>query len=155
MYYVRVKDNETIFPYSVFQFRKDFPRVSIPGISLVDVDQAFLRNNGIYDVKIKNPPLYNKRTEKLSPIILEKEGNVYYTKYEVVALNQEELNQVRENEIREVIQKRNSLLQNSDWSQLPDSPVDKESWKVYRQALRDITLQDGYPFEVIWPSAPA
>lgn len=155
MYYVRIKDNETIFPYSLFQFRRDFPYVSIVGASLVDVDQNFLKSNGIYDVKIKNPPSYDRKTEKLSPIILEKEDDVYYTKYEVISLNQKELEEVRENEIREVIQKRNQLLQNSDWTQLEDSPADKESWRVYRQALRDISLQNGYPFEVIWPSAPA
>jgi hypothetical protein len=32
---------------------------------------------------------------------------------------------------------RNQLLTNSDWTQLADAQCDKESWAVYRQALRD------------------
>jgi len=40
---------------------------------------------------------------------------------------------------------RNKLLQESDWTQLTDSPADKAEWAVYRQALRDITDQAGFP----------
>lgn len=54
-----------------------------------------------------------------------------------------------------VVRDRNSLLQQSDWTQLPDVPLaTKEAWAVYRQALRDITQQPGYPTEVNWPVAP-
>ena len=34
---------------------------------------------------------------------------------------------------------RNRLLRESDWTQLPDSPADKERWAIYRQQLRDMT----------------
>lgn len=51
--------------------------------------------------------------------------------------------------------KRAKLLQQSDWTQLPDVPLaTKEVWATYRQALRDITDQPGYPTEVVWPVAP-
>lgn len=54
-----------------------------------------------------------------------------------------------------VKQKRNSLLAESDWTQLPDVPLEtKQAWVTYRQALRDITTQEGYPFNVIWPTKP-
>ncbi len=50
------------------------------------------------------------------------------------------------------IYKRNSLLASSDWTQLPDVPlVTKTVWAVYRQALRDITDQVGYPLNIEWP----
>jgi hypothetical protein len=50
---------------------------------------------------------------------------------------------------------RAQLLQSSDWTQLPDVPLaTKEAWAVYRQALRDITLQAGYPLAIDWPLAP-
>lgn len=53
------------------------------------------------------------------------------------------------------INKRNRLLAASDWTQLPDVPLaTKEVWATYRQALRDITDQPGYPLEVVWPVAP-
>ena len=51
--------------------------------------------------------------------------------------------------------KRATLLAASDWTQLPDVPLEtKAAWATNRQALRDITEQDGFPFDVIWPTAP-
>lgn len=51
--------------------------------------------------------------------------------------------------------RRNQLLTASDWTQLPDVPLaTKESWAVYRQALRDIT-QQADPFNIVWPVPPA
>jgi len=48
---------------------------------------------------------------------------------------------------------RNDKLTQSDWTQLADSTADKAAWATYRQALRDITLQAGFPWTVIWPDA--
>lgn len=54
-----------------------------------------------------------------------------------------------------VISQRNQLLSESDWSQLGDIPsATKMKWKDYRQGLRDITEQAGYPLNVIWPDKP-
>jgi len=41
---------------------------------------------------------------------------------------------------------RNRLLAESDWTQLPDTPIDRQAWAVYRQALRD--------FPATWTPAP-
>jgi len=50
--------------------------------------------------------------------------------------------------------KRDNLLQTSDWTQLPDVPITtKEAWATYRQALRDITNQSD-PFNITWPTVP-
>ena len=50
---------------------------------------------------------------------------------------------------------RHLLLTRSDWTQLPDVPSEtKEAWAAYRQALRDITKQTGYPYEINWPTVP-
>jgi hypothetical protein len=56
---------------------------------------------------------------------------------------------------KEIKIKRNFLLVESDWSQLPDVSEEVSSlWKEYRQALRDITKQEGYPKVVVWPEKP-
>jgi len=53
------------------------------------------------------------------------------------------------------LSKRNILLLMTDWTQLPDVPSQhKEAWAEYRQKLRDITTQQGYPFNIIWPIKP-
>jgi hypothetical protein len=50
--------------------------------------------------------------------------------------------------------RRNDMLTVSDWTQMPDAPVDRQAWAAYRQALRDVTGQDGFPLNIIWPTAP-
>lgn len=56
----------------------------------------------------------------------------------------------------EVRQKRDFLLYQCDWTMLPDAPpeVIKADWEVYRQALRDVTNQPGFPASVVWPTPP-
>jgi hypothetical protein len=51
-------------------------------------------------------------------------------------------------------QQRNQKLTESDWTQVADAPVDKAAWATYRQALRDITAQEGFPHNVVWPTRP-
>jgi hypothetical protein len=56
---------------------------------------------------------------------------------------------------RPILEKRNRLLLDSDWTQIPDAQVpNKSEWATYRQALRDITLQPGYPMNFMWPEKP-
>jgi len=49
---------------------------------------------------------------------------------------------------------RGEKLADSDWTQVADAPVDKAVWATYRQALRDITAQSGFPWTITWPDAP-
>ena len=49
---------------------------------------------------------------------------------------------------------RSMLLFSSDWTQVNDAQVDAVAWATYRQALRDITDQAGFPNEVVWPTKP-
>ena len=55
----------------------------------------------------------------------------------------------------QIADERSKLLAQTDWTQLPDVPEQtRAAWVGYRQALRDITTQAGYPFDVRWPSKP-
>lgn len=52
-------------------------------------------------------------------------------------------------------EERTGLLASSDWTQMPDySGANKTDWATYRQALRDITTQAGFPNTVTWPTKP-
>lgn len=51
-------------------------------------------------------------------------------------------------------EQRDLLLQQSDWTQVPDAPVNATSWASYRQALRDVPTQSGFPNSVNWPTKP-
>jgi len=59
-----------------------------------------------------------------------------------------------EQEASEVRSQRDALLAETDWTQVADAPVDQQAWSTYRQALRDIPEQNGFPGDVDWPSKP-
>lgn len=56
--------------------------------------------------------------------------------------------------VSEARAQRNALLAASDWSQLPDAPVDQAAWAAYRQALRDVPGQADFPANIAWPQKP-
>lgn len=56
-----------------------------------------------------------------------------------------------------VRRQREQLLFSSDWTQIADAPFSEEkkaAWRAYRQELRDITKQSGFPWDVVWPTRP-
>ncbi|EML1602127.1 phage tail assembly chaperone [Burkholderia cenocepacia] len=51
--------------------------------------------------------------------------------------------------------RRDAELAATDWTQSPDAPVDiRTKYAEYRQALRDLPEQPGWPDSVQWPTAP-
>lgn len=53
--------------------------------------------------------------------------------------------------------KRDSLISDTDYLLCADYPIsaeDLKAVKAYRQALRDVPQQEGFPFEVVWPELP-
>jgi len=55
---------------------------------------------------------------------------------------------------KSVRQTRGDKLKDSDWTQVADAPVNKAAWATYRQALRDVTGQQGFPWTIQWPEMP-
>ena len=49
---------------------------------------------------------------------------------------------------------RDAMLTASDWTQVADAPVDQVAWAIYRQALRDVPNQSGFPENIVWPTRP-
>ena len=49
---------------------------------------------------------------------------------------------------------RTEMLRDSDWTQIADSTADKTAWATYRQALRDVPAQTGFPWTITWPTQP-
>lgn len=74
-------------------------------------------------------------------------------KYQIVENPPVSLEVLAEN----VRSERNRRLTETDWYMMPDYPADPETLEVvknYRKALRDITLQSGFPRDVEWPVMP-
>ena len=72
------------------------------------------------------------------------------------AAQAQELQQQKEQQQKfELLAERKAKLVATDWTQLPDVPLEtKQAWAEYRQALRDVTDQPGYPTDVVWPTPP-
>lgn len=111
----------------------------------------FLAEHGAYKVSVFLP--HDRVTEKLvqcDPYIL---GEYAYT-VKVEPKTQAEIDDAAMVSAHKIRAERAALLAASDWTQLSDSPVDKVEWAVYRQKLRDIPSQAGFPSVVEWPEVP-
>lgn len=142
MYYVKIVNNNPEW-YNLTQLRLDNPTTSFPkNISAEDL-AAF----NVYEVNVSQPPAVNNWTEDLQLSTPTKNGNKWVASWNVI--RKPEL-QVAFG-IREA---RNEKLKECDWTQIADCTADKTAWANYRQALRDITSQPGFPYNVTWPTEP-
>jgi hypothetical protein len=96
---------------------------------------------------VENPPVVNSSNEKLK-------WDSESFSWQVVLKTKEELEIETESISASVREYRNKLLNQSDWTQVLDAPVDRERWAVYRQSLRDITRSLNFPDSVEWPVPP-
>lgn len=78
----------------------------------------------------------------------------WYTKYSVTNMDVDAITAKDEEQAKSVRASRTEKLKDSDWTQVADSPVDQAAWATYRQALRDITAQEGFPWDIEWPEQP-
>jgi hypothetical protein len=76
----------------------------------------------------------------------------WYTKYSVADMDDETKAFKDAEQAKSVRTARDEKLKDSDWTQIADAPVDKAVWATYRQALRDVPTQSGFPWEVTWPT---
>lgn len=81
-----------------------------------------------------------------------------YTDEEGVLHSREEQEQAflakrNEDQWKTIREQRNKKLSECDWTQVADAPVNALQWAIYRQALRDVTLQTD-PFNISWPVSP-
>lgn len=73
-------------------------------------------------------------------------GSIVERAYLVVNKTTEEIQADVQNKAEEVRTERNQKLAESDWTQLPDAPVDQQAWAAYRQSLRDLSAVNGFPY---------
>lgn len=74
-------------------------------------------------------------------------------RFQIVAVPEPTNEEVAE----QVRAERDRRIAETDWYMMPDYPADPETLEVvknYRKALRDITLQSGFPRAFKWPVVP-
>ena len=109
---------------------------------------------GVHKKQIVTPPYHDPATQNLEegPALLI--DGVWTQNYIVSDLSADESAATVGAQWDVVRVERNKLLVESDWTQLPDAPVDAAAWATYRQALRDVTTQAN-PFAIVWPESPS
>jgi|LakMenEpi03Aug12_release.lakeMendotaPanAssembly.Ray.scaffolds.fasta_scaffold180374_3 hypothetical protein len=144
-----IQDNEII---KIGNSNELFPNVSFPANG---PESEFLIANSA--MMVKQFIDLDETKQKLIPTDPYIKDNIVYT-VDVVNKSEDELNADNERILTQlgdsIRHNRNLLLKDSDWTQIADAPVDKTAWANYRQELRDITLQESFPFDIIWPEKP-
>jgi len=74
----------------------------------------------------------------------------WYTKY---TIGERDRGEIDDQQAENVRSQRDRLIEKSDWRAVSDRKLEPE-WKEYRQALRDISKQEGFPHDVKWPVDP-
>lgn len=129
--------------YTVGQLHRDNPQTSFPR----HTPEELLAEYGVYTCARPEYPIFDWRTSRVvDGEFYQDASGGWFQSYVVENLSQDEAE-------RNVRSHRDSLLQQTDWMALSDNTITPEN-AAYRQALRDITTQEGFPYNVVWPTKP-
>ena len=157
--YAKVSSNDTVikYPYTLADLKRDHAAEGFKTMPADDVLAAF----GIVPVTPTREPDHDITNQWAVWGTPAKVNSVWLHVWNIVPLSAEETaNRVAalQNDVRST---RNDLLKESDWTQIADAPsggawagVDKAAWATYRQQLRDVPAQSGFPANVTWPVKP-
>lgn len=144
----RIKSNGRV--ESQGSIRKMFPNVSLPRVW----DESVLAYLGV-DPVFESPTPTTTRYQTAFKDGLEQDAQGRWLwKWTVSEMDDEAKASLDEGQAKSVREQRNKLIAECDWTQVADAPVDKEAWATYRQALRDVPAQAGFPWDVTWPIKP-
>lgn len=144
------------FPYTLGDLRRDNPQTSFPK----KIGDALLASYGIYHVMPEPQPEHDPLVQTVvrdsqphnnETAVDEETGETYETGRWVIGYTVESKPQDQAEEA--IRNQRDRLLTDTDWMALSDNTMTPE-WASYRQALRDITSQAGFPYSVVWPTKP-
>lgn len=128
----------------------DYPDTSFPA----DPSQSDLPQDVFIVVQDQPPPCGRFQVLERDTAPSLKQDGLWHFGYTVRDMTPQEKESYTVDQGNVVRARRDELLLQSDWTQLPDSPADKPAWATYRQQLREITSQPGFPLDIVWPVAP-
>lgn len=161
MNYAKIKDGAVVqYPYGLGELAQERPNAV--SAAQYDLETCFASTDlpaaGFSLAAVAEDPVPNfdsltqECTLSTTPEIV---GGVWVLRWVVTDKDAEQLAIELYSRKLNVRARRNDLLAQSDWTQLNDSPVDKAAWAVYRQSLRDLTDQQGFPDKITWPEVPS
>lgn len=153
--YVKVSNNSVVkYPYTLREMREENTNVCFPDL-IPDEDLALF---GVYRVDVNTIPTYDNVNQRVEwPTIPSLVDGKWVLVGQVIDKTQEQLDSDTLSQAKLIRNERRELLKDSDWTQMSDSPLsspEKVVWATYRQELRDVSDQSGFPWDVVWPVAP-
>lgn len=138
------------FPYTVGQLRRDNPNTSFPR----RIPDSVLATYGVFSVTEDAKPSFDPATQNIARNAMpHQQGDQWIIGWTVSSKTAEEQQAYTDRLAASARSKRDSLLAETDWMALSDVTMSAEM-ATYRQALRDITDQQGFPSSVTWPTKP-
>jgi hypothetical protein len=143
---IRTQDGKVMYEA---EFRALFPNTSLPQ----QLTETLINDLG-GDVVFEGPQAQPTRYQVGFADGVQQIDGKWYTKYSVADMDAEAIAAKDTEQAKAMRSQRTDKLKDSDWTQVADAPVDQAAWATYRQALRDITAQPGFPWDTQWPDAP-
>jgi hypothetical protein len=150
MFYVLTDGSDILvrYPYTLADLKRDNLSTSFPQVISDEIAADF----NCFPVTPTDPPAYDYTVNLERTAVLQ--STEWVEQWISTPATPEEIQERTDNEANEVRQERDRLLEESDWTQLPDTPVDPAAWTTYRQDLRNVPQQAGFPWNVTWPIPP-
>ena len=144
---IRIRETGAVVTSS--EFRAMHPNTGFPQVLVEEILDAFGA-----DPVFNGPQAQPSRYQMAYRDGVEQVDGRWFTKYSVADLDDEAKAAKDAEQAKSVRDTRNQKLKDTDWTQVADAPVDKAAWAAHRQALRDITSQAGFPWDINWPDQP-
>ena len=150
MFYAKLTaDNKVArYPYTLTDLKRENTNTSFPAL----IDDATAASFSVVPVKPTLPPVANYQVNLERTAVLQ--NNSWVEKWVETPATPEQISERTAAAANDARLKRNQLLIDCDWTQLPDAPVNADVWATYRQELRDITGQLDFPWSIEWPEMP-
>jgi hypothetical protein len=143
--YIKLENGE-VSEYDLRNLKKENPSMSFPQV----LSPQLLADFNIFECTEEEDPVIDHYWQQVERGDFEKTATGWILR-KIVS------NRPLEEAQFEVRARRDSLLQSSDWTHVTDSALsdqEKLAWATYRQALRDITSQSSFPYDISWPTKP-
>lgn len=147
MAYAKIENGAVAkYPYAIADMKADFPDVDFSAGITAEV----LASCSAVVVKMGEIPKYSNSTHKFSTTVeINEDGEAVA----VVTATERRPEEAAYN----LRQARDIALKQTDWvvtRSAERGELVPEHYLVYRQALRDLTSQEGFPYDYIWPEEP-
>ena len=139
------------YPLSAADVRAALPNTSFPGE--VAGFEAAIIEMGYALVQQVTPPAvaHTKNITEGAPV---QANGAYQQKWLVSDATTQQVTQRTADQAINVRQERDQRLSDSDATVLPDAKTNRSAWGIYREALRQVPEQPGFPWEIEWPVQP-